>query len=267
MIQTIEAFLPSLLQEAGEIILSAHSQADAENVITKDGYANFVTVFDIRVQEFLIQRIREQIPSAQFIAEEQDNDSDVLQSDWCFVIDPIDGTTNFIHDFRFYCISVAVFSHGEPIFGAIYNPYLKEYFHAGRGMGAYLGDRRITVSDTPLENALVAFGTSPYYRDTLADTTFSLLRELFMQTSDVRRCGSAALDLAYLAAGRVDAFFEMRLSPWDFAAGYVLITEAGGRISTLDGAPLDFSKKQPILASNATAFPALLALTSKYQNA
>lgn len=257
--------LPGLLCEAGEIMLSAHMETDGKDVTAKSGSGNFVTVYDVRVQTFLMNAIKEKIPTATFIAEEKDNDAAVLKSDCCFVIDPIDGTTNFIHNYRHSCISVAVFSHGEPVLGAIYDPYLGEYYHARKGHGAYIGDLPIHVTDTPLETATVAFGTSPYYRYRLADPTFSLAKELFLVTADVRRCGSAALDLAYLAAGRNDAFFEMILSPWDFAAGYVLITEAGGMITTLDGSPLDFSKPQSVIAANKVAYPRLLEITKKYQ--
>ena len=207
-------FLPSLLEKAGAIMVTAHDISADRDVAIKPGSANFVTVYDLKVQDFLMCEIKKQIPSACFIAEEKENDSEVLQSDCCFVIDPIDGTTNFIHDTRHSCISVAIFSHGEPVFGAIYDPYLKEYFHAEKGKGAYLGNTPIHVSNEPFFNALVGYGTSPYYKDSLTDATFALAKELFLSCSDIRRCGSAALDLASLATGRFDVFFEMILSPW-----------------------------------------------------
>ena len=260
----IKAFLPSLVKEAGKIILSAHDQGSDSAISSKEGSANFVTVYDVQVQSFLMQRIKEEIPSATFIAEEKDNDSSALDAECCFVIDPIDGTTNFIHDYRHSCISLAVFSRGEPMLGVVYDPYLGEYFHAEKGKGAYLGDKRLCVSSFDLASAVVAYGTSPYYRSTLGDATFALARELFDKTSDLRRCGSAALDLAYLAAGRNDAFFEMRLSPWDFAAGALLITEAGGKLTKLDGSPVSYAICQPILASNGVLHDELVTITSKY---
>ena len=265
MLDQIESFLPSLLRQAGDIMRAAHMEQTDDSVSVKPGSSNFVTVYDVRVQEFLISEIKKQIPDAAFIAEEKDNDANVLKSDCCFVIDPIDGTTNFIHDYRHSCISVAVFSHGEAVFGAVYDPYLGEYFHAAKGKGAYIGDQLIHVSEIPMQQALVAYGTSPYYRDTLTESTFALAKELFLVGADIRRCGSAALDLAYLAAGRNDVFFEMILSPWDFAAGYVLITEAGGIMTHISGAPLDFSKSQPIIASNRLAYDQLLKSAQKYQ--
>ena len=264
LLDQLNEFLPTLLRKAGKIILSAHVKTDDDSITTQPGSANFVTVYDVSVQNFLMREIKARFPSATFIAEEKDNDSGVLESDCCFIIDPIDGTTNFIHDYRHSCISVAVISHNEPIFGAVYDPYLDEYFHAQKGGGAYLGKTPLRVTDMPFENALIAFGTSPYYKDTLVEPSLALAKELLLAGSDIRRCGSAALDLSYLAAGRNDAFFEMILSPWDFAAGYLLITEAGGIITRLDGSPLDFSKPQSVIASNRVIYPALLEITKKY---
>ena len=151
-----------------------------------------------------------------------------------------------------------MFSYGVPVFGAVYDPYLNELFWAERGKGAYLNDSPIRASERPLQLAIVAFGTAPYYKGQLCEKTFGLLKELFLCCSDVRRCGSAALDLAYLAAGRNDIFFEYCLSPWDIAAGALLITEAGGIISDMNGAPLDYSTPAPVIAASATLYPTLL---------
>ena len=235
----------------------------AESDITvKAGDANFVTKYDVQIQEFLIGSFKSFFPDASFIAEEQDNHADALAAEKCFIIDPIDGTTNFIHDYRFSCVSVALFSHGEPLFGAVYNPYLDEMFCAERGKGAYLNGRRIKVSDRPTASAVIGFGTSPYYKQKLGDPTFALCRELFLLGADLRRTGSAALDLAYLAAGRIDLFFELLLSPWDIAAGYLLVTEAGGTVSDLHGKSIDFSSPCPVLAGTPTTYRDLLRLAS-----
>ena len=259
----IVEFLPSLLRNAGKIMLEAHEIGSS--VTSKSGNANFVTEFDTKVQDFLISAIKKEIPYATFMAEEQENDAAVINSKCCFVIDPIDGTTNFIYNYHHSCISVAVISYGEPVVGAVYDPYLDELFLAQKGKGATLNGAPMHVSQTPLSGALVAFGSAPYYRNELGDATMGLLKELFMNAADIRRCGSAALDLAYLAAGRNDVFFEVRLSPWDYAVGYLLITEAGGVISQLDGTPVSFSCAQPILASNHVAYADLLAIAKKYQ--
>ena len=259
---TIIQFLPALLKRAGKIMLEAHEIGNT--VTTKSGNANFVTEFDTKVQSLLISEIKKNVPEATFMAEEQENDASVIDAECCFVIDPIDGTTNFIYHYHHSCISVAVLSHGQPVIGAIYDPYLDELFLAQKGKGATLNGSPIHVTQTPLPNALVAFGSAPYYRDELGDATMSLLKELFMNAADIRRCGSAALDLAYLAAGRNDVFFEMILSPWDYAVGYLLITEAGGIISQINGEPVNFSAPQSILASNAVAYDELLTIAKKH---
>ena len=262
LIQKISNALPDLLTEAGNIILSAHGVSG--NISSKAGVGNWVTVFDTRVQDFLITKLTEQFPTATFIAEEKENQAASLQSECCFVIDPIDGTTNFIKNYHHSCISIAVFSYGEPIIGVVYDPYMGEVFMGIRGQGATCNGIPMHVSDTPLHDAVIAYGTAPYYREELADTTFALSKELFMASADIRRCGSAALDLAYLAAGRNDGFYELRLSPWDYAAAYVLVTEAGGIISRMDGTPLNFTGTEPVIAGNAVLYRDLLAITKKY---
>ena len=256
--------LMALMRQAGAMMLRAHDVDTDSNVTVKPGTANFVTVYDVMIQDFLLSSIKKAIPDAYFIAEEKDNDASVLQKDYCFIIDPIDGTTNFIHDCRHSCISLALFSHGEPVFGAIFHPYLDEMFHAERGKGAYLNGRPIRVSDRPMELGILAYGTAPYYKEQLADKTFALCRELFLVCTDVHRFGSAALDLAGVAAGRNDLFFEFRLSPWDIAAGYLLITEAGGIITDMQGNPIDFSAPCPVIAANPIIYPELLVRARGY---
>lgn len=263
--KSVSEILLPLMREAGEMMLRAHEIESAENMTAKWGDANFVTVYDVAVQEHLMRGITSAIPTARFIAEEQDNDPTVLSSESCFIIDPIDGTTNFIRDYRHSCISVAMLSNGVPMFGAVYDPYLGELFHAEKGKGAYIGDRPIHISERPMELAIVAYGTATYYKDRFADRTFALCKDIFLSCADIRRCGSAALDLAYTAAGRNDAFFECILSPWDIAAGYVLITEAGGIITDMNGAPIDFSAPSSVIAANPQIYPTLLKKTKEIQ--
>ena len=241
-------------------MLEARNVENRKNITVKPGDANFVTVYDVAIQDFLMQEIQKQIPTACFIAEEQENDTSILSREYCFLIDPIDGTTNFICDYHHSAISVALFSYGVPVFGAVYDPYLNELFWAERGKGAYLNEKPIHTSDRPLSLAMVAFGSAPYYKEELGDMTFGLLQKLFLCCSDIRRCGSAALDLAYLAAGRNDIFFEYRLSPWDIAAGALLITEAGGVISDMNGTPIDYTTPTPVIAANAQIYPTLLKM-------
>ncbi len=258
--------LTSLVRQAGEIFRSAHTEEIPDGIEVKAGTSNFVTLYDVRVQEFLLEEIKRAIPSAVFIAEEKENDSAVLSGEYCFIIDPIDGTTNFINDYRHSCISLAMVSRGETVFGAIYDPYMDELFTAEKGKGAYLNGRPMRVSDRPMERAVVAFGTCPYYKDTLSEKTFLFAKEVFLAAADVRRPGSAALDLAYLAAGRNDAFFEFILSPWDIAAGMLLVSEAGGFITQIDGSPLSLASPSSVFAGNPVTHPVLLQMAEKYRD-
>ncbi len=249
-----------IIKKAGEIMLSATNVEIAE---IKQGDVNFVTYYDKKVQDFLIEELKKAYPNAYFIAEEKDNDVEALNHDLCFIIDPIDGTTNFIRDYKSSSISIGLFSKGEGIFGAILNPYLNELFVAEKGMGAYLNGKRICVSEKSFSEAVYAFGSSPYYKKELADKTFAVAKKLFLSCMDIRRSGSAALDFCNVASGRIDLFFECRLSPWDFAAGSVIVKEAGGIITDLGGNELDFSKPQSILCANKIAYSDALQLIKK----
>lgn len=251
-----------IMKEAAKLMLSAHSVEEDDSIGAKSGDANFVTVYDKATQDYLISEISKAVPGATFVAEEQENDFSVLMGDYVFVIDPIDGTTNFIHGYMHSSISVACVSSGEIVFGAVYNPYLDEMFYAERGCGAFLNERKISVSERDLKSAVCCFGTSPYYKDELADKTFSIAKALFLKVADIRRLASAALDLCYIAAGRADMFFELRLSPWDFAAGALIITEAGGVITDFDGNPINLSKPCSILAASKAAYPSLFDIAN-----
>ncbi len=253
------------MRRAGEIMLTAHLEDDAVNEKSGSRGANFVTKYDVAVQNFMMNEIKKNIPSAFFIAEEKENDSSVLEGEYCFVIDPIDGTKNFINDYRHSCISLAMISRGETVFGAIYDPYMNEMFTAEKGKGAKLNGKPMRVSERPIETAIVAFGTSPYYKDAFADKTFDLAKEIFRTASDVRRTGSAALDLAYLAAGRNDAFFEFLLSPWDFAVGVLLVSEAGGIATDINGTPVSLSSPSSIFGANKKIHPRLIEIAAKYK--
>lgn len=260
----VEKVLIPIIKRGGDMMLSARDVEADGAVSEKAGdAANMVTVYDVAIQNYLMDEIIRAFPHACFIAEEKDNDSAVLESEFCFIIDPIDGTANFVHDYRHSCVSVAMLSCGKPVFAAIYDPFMGEMFSATRGQGAYLNGRPMRVSDRGMKHSIVAYGTSPYYKDTLSVPTFRLCYELLHRCSDLRRCGSAALDLAYLAAGRNDIFFELRLSPWDIAAGVLLVTEAGGIISDTQGREIDFSAPCPVIASNPVVYEELIRIVKE----
>ena len=238
-----------IVKEAGKIILSAHNQ---ENTITaKEGKKNFVTKYDVAVQEFLFKELGKAFPDAQFIGEEGENDfsTDGLR----FIIDPIDGTTNFMQDYRCSCISVALCNGNDVVAGVVYNPYTNELFSAEKGRGAYLNGDRISVSERPLSDGLALFGTSPYHPEN-TDETFSLLRKVFDFSRDIRRSGSAAYDICMIACGRCEVFFEKSLQPWDIAAGTLILKEAGGIALNYDGTEISFSIPNDVVFANPKAY-------------
>lgn len=233
-----------LVRACGEII----KNADRGNlhVDAKSGHANFVTEYDKLVQEKLRVGLQEIMPDARFIGEEGSTQQFAPIGKF-FVVDPIDGTQNFIKDYHLSCVSVALIVDGAAELGVVYNPYTDEMFTAQRGAGSFCNGRRLAVSAQPLENAVVLFGTSPYHED-LSERSFKLAYSLFRRSLDVRRSGSAALDLCAVAAGRAELFFELALAPWDYAAGALIVQEAGGMVTTVDGGALAYDRQCPVFA-------------------
>ena len=240
-----------LVRKCGKLVKDADRHN--LNVDSKAGHANFVTDYDKKVQDRLKTGLLKIMPDAHFMGEEGTTQEFSPKGKF-FIVDPIDGTTNFIKDFRASCISVALVVDGTAELGAIYNPYLDEMFTATRGQGAFCNGKRIHVSSEPLENGLVIFGTSPYNEE-LSERSFQLAYSYFRKSVDVRRTGSAALDMCSVAAGRAELFFELSLSPWDYAAGALIVEEAGGIVTDIDGNALAYDRKSSILARNKAARP------------
>lgn len=230
-------------REAGRIILKSHDAA----VHQKEGHFNFVTDADMAVQQYLKQALLKILPGARFFSEEQQNEP--LTDAPTFVVDPIDGTLNFMRGRRTSAVSIGLLENKTPALAVILNPYTDELFSAEKGRGAFLNGQRIHVSDTPFENAMVSLGTSPYDAE-LAEKTMRCAAVFLRQAGDIRRSGSAALDLCDVASGRSDLFFELRLRPWDVAAGALLVSEAGGRFFSLGHDRPYFDDACGILASN-----------------
>ena len=240
----IKSRINDAIREAGAIILNA--DRSTETVEEKTGHANFVTSYDKAVQEMLREKLLAILPEAVFVGEEEDVHAQIREG-YSFIVDPIDGTTNFIRDMHCSTTSIGLLYDGAPVYAAIYNPYLDELFTAEKGRGAYLNGEPIRVSDKPLKDSIILFGTSPYYPE-LSKKGFEYLISLFNRALDVRRYGSAAYDLCMVAAGRAEVFFEMRLSPWDYAAGSLIVSEAGGSVTEIDGSPLSFAHPCSVLA-------------------
>ncbi|MBS0369652.1 inositol monophosphatase family protein [Zoogloea sp. LCSB751] len=220
---------------------------------------DFVTEVDRAAEEAIIQVLREAYPSHSILAEESGETGPEAETEYQWIIDPLDGTTNFIHGFPQYAISIALARKGVVEQAVVFDPNRNELFTASKGAGAFLNDRRIRVSKrVKLQDALLGTGF-PYRQFTHADTYLAIFKELTQKTAGLRRPGAAALDLAYVAAGRLDGFWEFGLSPWDTAAGSLLISEAGGLISDLSG-EADYLNTGNVVAGTPKIFPALLQI-------
>lgn len=245
MVQVDMEQLMKLVKSVRPLFLN-HSEAED---ITVKGRADFVTKVDIRVQEYMKEQLSVAYPQVQFMGEEKDN-SEVDFSGAVWILDPVDGTTNLIHDFRDSALSLALCEAGEITAGIIYQPFSEELFSAQKGKGAFCNGKPIHVSDArKLEDSLVAVGTSPYHRE-LAEDNFTDFRRIFDRCVDIRRMGAASVDLACVACGRVEAYFERNLKPWDFAAGKLLVEEAGGRVIDLQGRPVNPEGPSDVVAGN-----------------
>lgn len=250
--ETLLNALCATAKECGKMILQA--DRTALGILEKSCHRDLVTKYDPMVQELAVTRLSAQFPQAKFLCEEEDAHAET-DGDLLFVIDPIDGTANFAWDYHLSCVSIAAASAGEVVAGAVYNPYLDELFSAAKGRGACLNGKPIHVTDRNLEDCLLVFGTSPYDPE-CTQKTLKLLQSLSPKCSDLRRSGSSALDLCSVAAGRTGMYFEMRISPWDYAAGMLIVREAGGLCLTMEGNPMELVLGRPsILAGTANTIP------------
>jgi len=232
------------------------------DVEEKDGYVNIVTSSDIAVQEFLVRELSELIPGCGFICEEEDfHDS---KHEYVWVVDPIDGTANYARGDENCCISVALMHNGKVVLGVVYSPWRGEMYEAGDGTGAMLNGKPIHVSSRPFEDGTL-IGALCLYRKEFADTCSEVIMDVYHQSNDVRRYGSAAIEECFLAAGKYDLYFEMRIQPWDYAAAAHILTEAGGVISRLDGGPLGYDRPHLVVGANSAGNHArLLEIVQKH---
>jgi myo-inositol-1(or 4)-monophosphatase len=241
-------------RKAGSIINRAAVGGASLNVRAKQAN-DFVTQIDQAAEEAIIDIVHKAYPDHGFLAEESGDR--VGNAEYVWIIDPLDGTTNFIHGFPQYCVSIGVRHRGTLAHAVVYDPSRNELFTASKGRGAFLDDRRIRVSKClQLKDALVGTGF-PFRELGRVELYLKQLHKIMASSSGVRRAGAAALDLAYVACGRLDAFWEMGLSPWDTAAGALLIQEAGGLITDLKGEG-DFLESGDVAAGTPKVFPALL---------
>ncbi len=237
--------LEALLKKAGKLFADRNAAAHTR----EKGVADYVTEVDFAVQQFIRRRLEELYPEVQFLSEEKSNE-EIDKDGLVWVLDPVDGTTNLIHDYRASVISLALMQKGSVVLGMIYNPYTDELFSAQKGKGSYCNGQKIEVSGAEtMEKCLISIGTSPYYKE-MAEKNFKVFQAIFKDCQDIRRSGSAALDLAYVACGRIEAYFERNLKIWDYAAGMLLVRESGGQVTDYRGNDADTEMISNITAAN-----------------
>jgi len=220
---------------------------------------DYVTEADLESERAIVRTIKESFPDHSIVAEESGLHGG---NEWRWFVDPLDGTKNFIHGLPVFCVSIAVEYRGEMVAAVIDAPLLNETFTAERGSGAYCNGKRIKVSEKGIESALIATGF-PFRGKELLDRYLACFRDVFNRVAGIRRCGSAALDLAFTAKGVFDGFWEMHLHPWDIAAGSLLVEEAGGIVSDFSGKD-GYLKTGNVIGASKTIYSDFLAIVKKH---
>ena len=250
--------LIAVVRQAGEIVNGA--QQIGSHTHEKTSAADLVTDYDLAVENFLKEKLAALLPEALFFGEEESSIDGDPAKGWVFIVDPIDGTTNFVRGFHQSGISVALIRDLEPQMAVVYDPAKDELFAAERGKGATLNGVPIHVSDKPIDQGLFIMGTAIYRREFL-HPTMVLTEQLLERSCDYRRFGAATLDLCYIACGRAEVFFEYSLAPWDYAAGSLIAREAGAVASTLEGEPLPMVRRASVWLANPASAHVLEELT------
>ena len=248
------SFVPDIQQiarEAGELLMRHFGNVKIEY----KGEVDLVTIADREAEKLIVERIRAKFPDHDIMGEEGTRRD--TGSDYKWYIDPLDGTTNFAHHYPVFCVSIALERKGERIAGVVFDPTRNEMFSAEKGHGAELDGRRISVSKVSrMAESLVATGFPSHKRHKNPNIHF--YHQITLRTHGIRRAGSAALDLCYVACGRFDGYWEFNLNPWDTAAGVLVVQEAGGRVTGIYDDPFDIASKE-VVASNTVLHPGLLA--------
>jgi myo-inositol-1(or 4)-monophosphatase len=252
-------------RKAGNIINRGARDIDLLKISAK-GPKDFVSEIDHAAEAAIVQTLLGAYPEHAILAEEGTAKGENAKAEYVWIIDPLDGTTNFLHGFPQYCVSIALAHRGTVTQAVIYDPVRNDLFTASRGRGAFLNDRRIRVSKRQhLRECLIGTGF-PFRDGSFLDTYLAMMREMIVLTAGMRRPGAAALDLAYVAAGCYDGFFEVGLNPWDVAAGSLLILEAGGLIGDLSGEG-DYLHGGQVIAANPKVFAQMVQALSPFRQA
>lgn len=251
-----------IIKDAGSVVLSFFHKKVTRTEKYEDGADHgFVTEADLASESYLTQQLGNLIPGAGFIAEESGKTTGE-KSDYCWVIDPLDGTTNFAYGIPYFCISIGLTYQGKPVFGMIYQPVTDELFYATEGKGAFLNGKPIRVSQAPLEKSMITF-CLPYEKDTVFENLLTTTLVVAKNVYAIRKFGAAALDIANVAAGRVQGAIFAELGWWDIAAGIVLVQEAGGQTSDFQGNHVGPDYKSFIATGNSEVHQKLLKLLNK----
>jgi myo-inositol-1(or 4)-monophosphatase len=263
-----EGLPPIFLATAVEAVIQAGAMqiAGAGNLhIEKKGVIDIVTEIDRQVEQMFRTMIADRFPDHDILAEEFATQGDRERSSrYCWVFDPVDGTTNYAHGLPIFCSAASLEIDGQPVVAAVYDPNRRELFTAERGVGAWLNGAPMHVSSaTTLIDSLLCTGF-PYSVHSEADELVALFGAFLKRARAVRRLGSAAIDLCYVAAGRLDGFWEQRLHPWDVSAGALLVEEAGGRVTNLSGGPFD-SRRGEAIASNGFVHSAMVETIEEFK--
>lgn len=236
-----------IVREAAKLF----SDRVAAGQIKEKGTFDYVTSVDEAVQMNIQKKLYELYPEIQFMGEEKDN-SNIDNEAPVWILDPVDGTTNLIHDYHNSAISLALMNKKEIVLGIVYNPFLDEMFYAEKGKGSFLNGRRIFVSNArQMKESLISVGTSPYFKEE-AEKNFRIFEEIFKECQDIRRGGSASIDLVNVACGRIDGYMENHLKIWDYAAGALIVWEAGGEVLNYEGEKFPMEMEGNIVAGTTS---------------
>ena len=262
-LQTYLAFAQNTALEAGKLLMSYYGEIYETH--TKSNKVDLLTTADIKADQLICQIINKKYPKHNILTEESGLKKS-KNNEFTWIIDPLDGTTNFIHSLPIFSVSIALEYNKETIIGVVYNPAAKKLFYAAKHCGAYLNNKPIIVSETKkLENSLLVTGF-PYKQDAMWNKSFDLFKEFYSKTQGIRRLGSASLDYCFVAMGRFDGFYEFNLNPWDILAGQLIVNESRGRATNWNNKNSKRGKR--ILATNNLIHNEMLNILnqSNYKN-